>query len=125
MKILLAVIALCIATPVLAHGIYTELTKDTICTCDSAEQLCESVEAVPDGKGNYYLPVSGETIPANQARSSPDDRFHRCTWPMNVAWHGAHKFPGAQLGRWVVVPNNNTLDGKPRTRCFFAPVVGW
>jgi hypothetical protein len=32
--------------------------------------------ALPNG--NYYLPGSDETIPADMATPSPDDRFHHC-----------------------------------------------
>src|SRR5215470_5952644 len=51
---------------------------------DRAGHLCCSgrdcrpvqVTVLPDG--NYYLPESDETIPAEMATPSPDDRFHRC-----------------------------------------------
>jgi hypothetical protein len=35
-------------------------------------------KVLPDG--NYYLPASDETIPADMATPSPDDRFHRCAY---------------------------------------------
>jgi hypothetical protein len=40
------------------------------------------VEAMVLPDGNYYLPRSDEVIPADMATPSPDDRFHRCTYPL-------------------------------------------
>ena len=56
--------------------------------------------------GSYYLPSTGEIIPADMATPSPDDRFHRCAYnPV------ANEFdPGP------------ALLSKPKTRCFFAPM---
>jgi hypothetical protein len=59
-----------------------------------------------DLNGNYYLPSTGETIPANMATPSPDDRFHHC----------------------IYYPVANDVEGypvwgsEPKTRCFFAPM---
>jgi hypothetical protein len=40
----------------------------------------------------YYLPQTGETIPADMATPSPDERFHHCTYypmlPMQLDWPG-------------------------------------
>jgi hypothetical protein len=36
------------------------------------------VEATVLPDGNYYLPATDETIPADMATPSPDDRFHHC-----------------------------------------------
>jgi len=57
----------------------------------------ERVEQVPSGEiktngcriarrmfrrfSAYYLPATKEIIPADMATPSPDDRFHRCTYP--------------------------------------------
>jgi len=121
--------------PVLGHDIYEELTKNSRCAC-GPERLCEPVEAVPIDGSRYYLPKTGETISTMFAEASPDGRFHRCTYPLNMVWHGRYgvpAYPGAQYennGRmletegpegWVAVPNNRTKDGSPATRCFFVP----
>jgi hypothetical protein len=58
---------------------------------------------LPDG--NYYLPTTDETIPADMATPSPDDRFHHCSYyPKFDEWGGA------------------VWESKPKTRCFFAPM---
>jgi hypothetical protein len=38
------------------------------------------VEATVLPDGNYYLPSTGEIIPADIATPSPDDRFHHCSY---------------------------------------------
>ena len=128
-----------------AHDIYEEMTKESQCICGNTPDtrgghLCEPVEAIPIDHNQYYLPASGETIPRNMAAQSPDERFHRCTYPLNKRWAPpgfAPAYPGAQYEQngamierqgpeaWVVVPDNSTRDGKPATRCFWAPNVGW
>jgi hypothetical protein len=57
--------------------------------------------------GNYYLPATDETIPADMAAPSPDDRFHHCV--------DSAIFP---LGFDRGAP----VWGAARTRCFFAPM---
>jgi hypothetical protein len=90
----------------------------------SSEEECETVEAIGDlSLGGYFLPASGEVISFKQALPSPDEKFHRCTWWLNKGWHGSGDGQGPE--GWIVRPNNSTLDGKPRTRCFWAPMVGW
>jgi hypothetical protein len=59
---------------------------------------------LPDG--NYYLPTTDETIPADMATPSPDDRFHHCTY-----------YPVAND-----VEGYPVWGSKPKTRCFFAPM---
>jgi hypothetical protein len=64
---------------------------------------------LPDG--NYYLPASDETIPADMATPSPDDRFHHCIY-----------YPRASaFDPW----DGKIWESKPETRCFFAPMNSW
>ena len=57
--------------------------------------------------GSYYLPSTGEIIPADMATPSPDDRFHHCVYyPMATEFDRS----GA------------VWESKPKTRCFFAPM---
>ena len=82
MKSLMAAIALlCVSSTVLAHDIYTNLRDRNGNPCCGGED-CMPVEATVLPDGNYYLPASGEIIPADMATPSPDDRFHRCTYPL-------------------------------------------
>src|SRR5262249_38337911 len=75
MKKLVATIALlCMSSTVLAHDIYSNLRdRDGHLCCGG--QDCRPVQAVVLPNGNYYLPESDETIPANMASPSPDERF--------------------------------------------------
>ena len=59
---------------------------------------------LPDG--NYYLPKTDETIPADMATPSPDDRFHHCFY-----YPVANEFDPYPV--W---------SETPVTRCFFAPM---
>ena len=107
MKALTATVALiCLSSTVLAHDIYTDLRdRDGRLCCNG--QDCKPVQATVLPDWNYYLPESGETIPADMATPSPDDRFHHCV--------DSEIFPlGFDRGRQVW--------GLARTRCFFAPV---
>src|SRR5262245_18455881 len=90
---------------VLAHDIYSNLRdRDGNLCCGGASG---GATVLPDG--NYYLPASGEIIPADIATPSPDDRFHRCTYP--------HLAPIAnEFDRWPAW--KSILE----TRCFFAPM---
>jgi hypothetical protein len=109
MKTLLAVIALlCFSSTVLAHDIYSNLRdRDGHLCCNG--QDCKPVEGKVLPNGSYYLPDSGEIIPADMATPSPGNRFHHCGYyptlyvfdPFTEKWERA---------------------GKPRTRCFFAPM---
>jgi hypothetical protein len=104
-KNLLATIALlCLSSTVLAHDIYSGLRgRDGNPCCGGQE--CQPVEALALPNGNYYLPSTGETIPADTATPSPDERFHHCTYyPKFDEW-------GAPV--W---------ESKPKTRCFLAPM---
>src|SRR4029077_789610 len=90
----LAVIVLAImsvSNTVLAHDIYSNLRdRDGHLCCGG--QDCKPVEAIALPNGNYYLPQTGETIPADMATPSPDDRFHHCIYypmlPMQLDWAG-------------------------------------
>jgi hypothetical protein len=97
---------LCVSSTVLAHDIYSDLRdRDGRLCCNG--QDCRPVEATVLPDGNYYLPATDETIPADMATPSPDDRFHHCV--------DSAIFPlGLDRGRPVW--------GKARTRCFFAPM---
>ena len=80
MKALLAAIALlCLSTAVLAHDIYSNLRDRAGHLCCNGQD-CRPVEATVLPNGSYYLPATGETIPADMAAPSPDDRFHHCTY---------------------------------------------
>ena len=108
MKKLVATIALlCVSNSVPAHDIYSNLRDQDGHLCCGGQD-CKSVEAVVLPDGNYYLLGSDETIPADMATPSPDDRFHRCSYyPMLNAvdpWGGP------------------VWEDKPKTRCFFAPM---
>jgi hypothetical protein len=108
MKKLVATIALlCLSSMVLAHDIYSGLRdRDGHLCCGG--QDCKPVEAKVLPNGSYYLPATGEIIPADMATPSPDDRFHHCTYykmlPMQF------DSPGP------------VWESEPTTRCFFAPM---
>ena len=106
-----AVIILAIMTvsnPVLAHDIYSNLRdRDGHLCCGG--QDCKPVEPIVLPNGSYYLPRSGETIPADMATPSPDDRFHHCYYPM---FSMANEFD----------TNGPVWERKLKTRCFFAPM---
>src|SRR6516162_9768588 len=66
---------LCASNTVLAHDIYSNLRdRDGHLCCGG--QDCEPVKVIVLPNGSYYLPRTGETIPADMAAPSPDDRFH-------------------------------------------------
>jgi hypothetical protein len=58
--------------------------------------------------GNYYLPTTDESIPAEMATPSPDDRFHHCTYYPVAYGFDPWGYP--------------LLGDTPKTRCFFAPM---
>jgi hypothetical protein len=110
---LLALLTLMMAfamSPARGHSIYEGLRDTTGRLCCHGDE-CEPV-TVELRDGGYFIPASGEFISESAALVSPDDRFHRCTWPINKYWRNH---------RWIIVPDNSTLDGKPKTLCFFAP----
>ena len=78
MKALMAAIALlCLSSTVLAHDIYSNLRdRDGNLCCGG--QDCSPVQVTVLPNGDYYLPATDETIPADMAAPSPDDRFHHC-----------------------------------------------
>ena len=97
----------CVSNAVLAHDIYSNLRdRDGHLCCGG--QDCKPVQAIVLPNGNYYLPETGETIPADVAAPSPDDRFHHCTYypmlPMQLDWAGP------------------VFENTAKTRCFFAPM---
>ena len=108
MKKLVATIALlCVSTSVLAHDIYSNLRdRDGNLCCGG--QDCKPVRAIVLPNGSYYLPETGEIIPADMATPSPDDRFHHCSfYPMLPM-----QFDGG----------GPAWESTPKTRCFFAPM---
>ena len=104
-KLAATIVLLCMSTTVLAHDIYSKLRdRDGHLCCGG--QDCEPVEATVLPDGNYYLPRTGETIPADMATPSPDERFHHCIY-----------FPVAtEFDPYPV------WESTPKTRCFFAPM---
>jgi len=92
---------------VLAHDIYSTLRdRDGHLCCGG--QDCKPVEPIVLPNGSYYLPRTGEIIPADMAAPSPDDRFHHCIYyPM------ANDYDRLGYPVW---------ESKPKTRCFFAPM---
>ena len=77
-----AVIILAIMTvsnTVLAHDIYSNLRDRAGHLCCNGQD-CRPVQVRVLPNGSYYLPRSGETIPADMAAPSPDDRFHHCIY---------------------------------------------
>jgi hypothetical protein len=92
---------------VLAHDIYSNLRDRAGRLCCNGQD-CKPVEATVLPNGSYYLPASGETIPADMATPSPDDRFHRCAFNSGVNEFDLYGVPA--------------LGGEPKTRCFFAPM---
>ena len=80
MKAVLAAIALvCLSTTVLAHDIYSNLRDREGHLCCGGQD-CKPVQATVLPDGNYYLPETGEIIPAEMATPSPDNRFHHCVY---------------------------------------------
>ena len=107
LKKLVATIALlCVSNTVLAHDIYSNLRdRDGHLCCGG--QDCKPVVAIALPNGNYYLPETGETIPADMATPSPDERFHHCFYyPMATEFDRS----------------GSVWESKPKTRCFFAPM---
>jgi hypothetical protein len=85
-KLLTTIALLCSSSTVLAHDIYSNLRdRDEHLCCGG--QDCRPVEATVLPNGDYYLPETGETIRADMATPSPDDRFHHCIyiqWQMSL-----------------------------------------
>ena len=108
MKTLAATIALLrLSSSVLAHDIYSTLRdRDGHLCCGG--QDCKPVDALVLPNGSYYLPETGETIPADMASPSPDERFHQC-----IYYPVANEFDSFGYPSWA---------SKPQTRCFFAPM---
>jgi hypothetical protein len=97
-KLVAAIAVLCLSSSVLAHDIYTDLHDRNGSLC-CGRQDCMPVKALARPDGSYFLPSTGETIPADMAMPSPDNRFHQCFYfPTGYEWE------------------------RPKTRCFFAPM---
>jgi hypothetical protein len=108
MKALLAAIALLsLSSTVLAHDIYSGFRDRNGHLCCN-EKDCKPVHATVLPDGSYYLPASDETIPADIATPSPDDRFHHCT--DYSVYIGSDPWGGP------------VWETAPKTRCFFAPM---
>jgi hypothetical protein len=106
-KWLATIALLCLSSTVLAHDIYSNLRDRAGNLCCNGQD-CRPVHATVMPDGNYYLPTTDETIPADVATPSPDDRFHHCTYPH---WYVGVDSSGSPV--W---------ESKPATRCFFAPM---
>ena len=91
------------------HDIYKDLRgPDGMLCCGGHEcSAITNVKVLPDRSG-YYLPDSDETIAAEDAQLSPDNRFHRCIYATVMRWDEQERH---------YVPQS----GYSRTRCFFAP----
>jgi len=114
MAALLTVLFAFVARPARGHDIYTQLTAGSMCArCGGSE--CEQVQAEPI-EGGYYLPASDEFIPAARSLASPDERFHRCSYPRNMQWRSRGAGHGPE--GWIEL-------GKAATQCFWAPAVNW
>jgi hypothetical protein len=105
--VLAGAVTILVSNTVLAHDIYSNLRdRDGHLCCGG--QDCKPVEAIGLPDGSYYLPASDETIPAEMAAPSPDDRFHHCTYypmlPMQLDWPGP------------------VFESTSKTRSFFAPM---
>jgi hypothetical protein len=106
-KLVTTIALLCVSSTALGHDIYSNLRdRDGRLCCNG--QDCKPVQARVLPNGSYYLPATDETIPADMATPSPDDRFHHCFY-----------YPLANPVDPYVGP---VWDSKPKTRCFFAPM---
>jgi hypothetical protein len=105
--VLAGAVTILVSNTVLAHDIYSNLRdRDGHLCCGG--QDCKPVEAIGLPDGSYYLPASDETIPADMAAPSPDERFHHCFY-----------YPMANdFAPWA----GPVWEDKPKTRCFFAPM---
>ena len=110
-----AIVLLCLSTSVLAHDIYTNLRDRNGNPCCGGED-CMPVEAMVLPDGNYYLPASGEVIPADMATPSPDERFHRCTYPHLAPI--ANEFDRRPDGKAYKKRDASLLRCTPRSRPF-------
>jgi hypothetical protein len=108
MKKLVATIALlCLSSTVLAHDIYSGLrNRDGDLCC--GVQDCKPVKAIVLPNGNYYLPETDETIPANMATPSPDERFHRCFYYPNFDTRGGPVRDDTSAIRCFLAPMNSS-----------------
>jgi hypothetical protein len=93
-----AIFLICLSSSVLAHDIYTDLhDRDGNLCCGRQDCMPVAATVLPDG--SYFIPRTGETVPADRAMPSPDSRFHHCFYyPTGYEWE------------------------RPKTKCFFAPM---
>jgi hypothetical protein len=107
--LLLALVITALPFTAEGHDIYKDLRgPDGMLCCGGHEcSAITNVKVLPDRSG-YYLPDSDETIAADDAHPSPDNRFHRCIYATVMRWD-------EQERRYV------PQSGYSRTRCFFAP----
>src|SRR5690349_11581154 len=85
-KLVAGIAVLCLSSSVLAHDIYTDLHDRNGNLC-CGRQDCMPVEATVRPDGSYFLPRTGEIIPADMAMPSPDSRFHHCFYyPTGYEW---------------------------------------
>src|SRR5262249_29818964 len=106
-KLVATITLLCLSSTVLAHDIYSNLRDRGGNLCCNGQD-CKPVQATVLPDGNYYLPATDETIPAEMATPSPDDRFHLCIYP-----HWSVEVDSSGYKIWT---------SKSKTRCFFAPM---
>jgi hypothetical protein len=102
-KLVATIALLCVSNTVLAHDIYSDLRdRDGHLCCGG--QDCKAVQVTVLPNGNYFLPETGEIIPAEMATPSPDNRFHHCIY-----------YPMAKLADpW----SGPVWESIPKTRCF-------
>ena len=88
--------------------IYTAISVIAMDICVVEDRIVSQWSPLVLPNGSYYLPRTGEIIPADMAAPSPDDRFHHCIYyPM------ANDYDRLGYPVW---------ESKPKTRCFFAPM---
>jgi hypothetical protein len=107
-KLLATIALLCLSSTVLAHDIYSNLRDRAGHLCCNGQD-CKPVQPIVLPNGSYYLPETGEIIPADMATPSPDDRFHHCTYYKMLPM----QFDSGGGPAW---------ESAPTTRCFFAPM---
>src|SRR5258707_6853063 len=139
MKLLLILLALCIASPAQAYDYTADLHRDCLNAGLGGNGFTEPAEVVkvepltkaealkrglqyravswgklfPADEDGYFIAQSGEFIPQSWSVPSPDGNFYRGTYFLNSYWSGPPE------NKWKVRPHNDTVDGLPPTRCFW------
>ena len=105
-KLVATIALLCVSNTVLAHDIYSDLhDRDGRLCCNG--QDCKPVVAIALPNGNYYLPETGETIPADMATPSPNELFHHCIhYPMATEFDRSGPV-------WESKPNTKSRCARP------------